>query len=439
LEKETKKIGTITLAISLIGIGLIFLLGNFFDLSPYKDPGLLWPAILIIFGMELIITKAVYSKKGNTVKLSVDVLSLILIIIIILVSVAVNIATNIRLPFIDFDSGGIRFGTNIENFRYKTNTTFNSGPIDIDDIADGKIIINNYLGNINIINSNNSSLLVEANIEVHSNDRNLAKDYLEKAIEINTQENIEISTQLPDNRNIISEPVVDYTIHVPQGCYTVITNGIGNINAEGLSNTLQINNNDGKIVVGSINGNIDIKNSFGAAEASNIQGTISINNNDGSIDVGEIYGDAYLETSFGSITAENVSGCLTAKSSNGSIKATNIKGETDLKTNFGSITMENLSKKISASTSDGSIKLDNTSDLEDDVSLSTGFGSIQISCPPINNATIKASTGFGSIESEGLLEIDKKGDSYTGKAVLGNGSKRINLTTGDGSITINKK
>ncbi|HHU64264.1 MAG TPA: DUF4097 domain-containing protein [Clostridiales bacterium] len=439
MEKETKKVGMITLAISLIGIGLIFLLDNFFDLAPIKDPGLLWPAILIIFGTELVITKKIHSKKENTAKLSVDVLSLILIIIIILALIAANIATNLGLLFTDLNPGSVRFSTNLGAYKYKTSTTFSSGPIDTTAVNNGKIIIENYHGNISIFSNNDDSLLVEAYIEVKNNDSNLAKDYLEKAIKIDARENIKISTQLPDNRNIICNPAVNYTIYVPQDVDTFITNVVGNINAQDLLNTLVIDNNNGEIVVSNINGNVDIKNSLGTVQANNIEGIVSIDNKEGSINVEKIHGNANLTANLGSITARDVTGYLTAKNSNGSIKATDIKGEADLKTSLGSITMENLYKKITASTSSGSIKLDNTFELEDDVLLSTGFGNIQVFCPSVNNATVRASTGFGNIQSEGLLDIDKKGDGCTGRAVLGNGSKSIKLTTGEGSITLHKK
>ncbi len=61
-----RRVGSITLGISLIVFGVLFFLRTFTELVSFEFVLKLWPLVLIIFGFEVLI--AVGKKKGQTFK-----------------------------------------------------------------------------------------------------------------------------------------------------------------------------------------------------------------------------------------------------------------------------------------------------------------------------------------------------------------------------------
>ncbi len=61
-----RRIGSVTLGVSMIAFGVLFFLRTFTKLVSYEFVLKLWPLVLIIFGLEVLI--AVGKKKGQTFK-----------------------------------------------------------------------------------------------------------------------------------------------------------------------------------------------------------------------------------------------------------------------------------------------------------------------------------------------------------------------------------
>jgi len=81
-----KKIGTITLAITLIALGSLLLARNFIDVDTRLLLSILWPSIIIIFGIELIITKTLFAKEESKDNVKIDGLSITFLIFIVIIS-----------------------------------------------------------------------------------------------------------------------------------------------------------------------------------------------------------------------------------------------------------------------------------------------------------------------------------------------------------------
>lgn len=66
-EKGFRRVGTITVGISMVFFGIMFLLCSVFQLVSYQTVFALWPVVLILLGMELFVYsffkgKLVYDK-----------------------------------------------------------------------------------------------------------------------------------------------------------------------------------------------------------------------------------------------------------------------------------------------------------------------------------------------------------------------------------------
>lgn len=66
---RSHRVGSVTAGISMIGYGVMFLLHLFFDMVEYQMMFSLWPVMLILLGLELLISnfstkKVVYDKAA---------------------------------------------------------------------------------------------------------------------------------------------------------------------------------------------------------------------------------------------------------------------------------------------------------------------------------------------------------------------------------------
>lgn len=64
---KTRRVGTVTVGLSMVAFGVMFLLCSVFGIMAYQTVFALWPAILIVLGMELLVFsffqgKLVYDK-----------------------------------------------------------------------------------------------------------------------------------------------------------------------------------------------------------------------------------------------------------------------------------------------------------------------------------------------------------------------------------------
>lgn len=77
-----KRTGTITLGISLIGLGVLFLVHQFFPFLTYQILMMVWPCILILLGLEILVSYIL----GKDSPLQFDGVSIFLTILLTLFS-----------------------------------------------------------------------------------------------------------------------------------------------------------------------------------------------------------------------------------------------------------------------------------------------------------------------------------------------------------------
>ena len=80
MSKE--RTGTITLGISLVGLGILFLIHQFFPFLTYRILMMVWPCILILLGIEIL--ASYFLAKDAPLKF--DGVSIVLIILLTLFS-----------------------------------------------------------------------------------------------------------------------------------------------------------------------------------------------------------------------------------------------------------------------------------------------------------------------------------------------------------------
>lgn len=59
--KRTRRVGSLTCGIALVGFGILFLLNTMFGIVSYTEIFSLWPLLLICLGVEMLISNMKYS------------------------------------------------------------------------------------------------------------------------------------------------------------------------------------------------------------------------------------------------------------------------------------------------------------------------------------------------------------------------------------------
>jgi hypothetical protein len=148
----------------------------------------------------------------------------------------------------------------------------------------------------------------------------------------------------------------------------------------------------------------------------------SISSGDGSLAASGLHGPTELRTGDGSIVVNGHDGALRAHTGDGSVRAS---GRFD---------------RLEVETSDGSIHVDaqQGSRVAGDWRLRTGDGSVHFSLPADLSASLDVSTGDGRIQYSGLNLSSSSKNEHSLRGTLNNGGPRLEIHTGDGSVSLSK-
>ncbi len=425
-----RKVGTVTLAASLIAAGVIMFAQNFIDIS-IRDMFKYWPVLLVALGIEMVIFMLTNKGEKGEVRYGVDGFCIAFIIIAAVLSNGVGFI-NTGFPF------GFNFNGNtvVEGFRYSSSIkeTFEKGNISSNYAVD-TVKVTNVFGNVEVKASNESSIRIEASMDIKCNDENKAREYAKTAIAIKEGTATEIYTRELTNseKQDYSAARINYVIFVPQNVKVEVYGSHGDIDVEGVAGDVKVNNKFGETRIKNIGGNITVDNSFGGIELNDIKGEVTADNSNGRIKANNIQKSANLETAFGAIEAENISGDLIAVSKNGKVTAKNINGKTEVESYFGDVDVQDVTGNVIGKSKNGSVEAEN---VIGNIRLETNFGSIKLDSQNVKDADIYAETKFGSIDTSLPLNKEKSGSKAVAKGNTGNGQYRIELITSNGSIEI---
>jgi hypothetical protein len=425
---KKRKVGTVTLAASLIAAGVVLFAQNFIDIT---IGGLFkyWPVLLIALGIEMLIVMV--TQRNEDVKISIDGFCIAFIIVVGIMS---NSATFINFDFpFEFNFNG---DTIMEGIRYNTSI---KEEIKKDNISSSYTIdtvkVTNPFGNVRVEETSESSIRIEASMEIKCNDEEKAKEYAQNAIVINEGNTTEIYTReiSSSERHDYSNAKINYVIFVPQNVKVEIYGSHGDIDIDGINGNVEVDNKFGETRIKNIGGDATVNNSFGQIVLNDIKGEVVADNSNGRISVNNIQKSADLETAFGEIDVEKVMGGLTAISKNGRITAKNITGKVEVESYFGSVAIEDVTGNVIAKSKNGEVKAER---ITGDTRLETDFGAIKLDSENVNNADIYAETKFGSIDTDLQLNKEKSGSKVIVKGNIGSGQYKIELITSNGSIDI---
>jgi DUF4097 and DUF4098 domain-containing protein YvlB len=168
--------------------------------------------------------------------------------------------------------------------------------------------------------------------------------------------------------------------------------------------------------------------------------------------------DLDVRTSDGNVTAQGVSGKIQFDTGDGNVTAGNIKGDIKIHTGDGHIEGHNFDGSLDANTGDGNLRIDGRFDalalktgdgnIEAQVgsgskvmngwNLHSGDGHITLRVPGDLNATLDAHTGDGSITLDIPIQVSGSLSHSSVRGKMNAGGPTLAVSSGDGSIHIEK-
>ncbi|MEK5023652.1 DUF4097 family beta strand repeat-containing protein [Paenibacillus sp. FSL M7-1046] len=319
------KIGSFTAAIGCIVLGVIIVLAQF-DVVTYDALGFIWPALLILFGLEMLLRLFIRSE----VKSRVSGWAVVLIIVLVAASGAQTVLA----------------GGSISRILGKTQLAPLSGTVEVKpEIKKIKIELPN--GKVKVQGVEGSTLDYEGSLELPGKSASEAASALEKKWKVTTEGDT-LTLEL-DEETTWLDIQIGFNFKDP---YL-------NVNLP-MNLAVEVDTGDGSVEASDLKAGIEIDTSNGTLDIHDVAGGVDAHTSNGTMVVKEVQGEVKLVSSNGAITLGNIDGSLTAKSSNGRITIDSAAtGDWDLKSSNGKITASlpaASDAKITADTSNGALK-----------------------------------------------------------------------------------
>ena len=193
----------------------------------------------------------------------------------------------------------------------------------------------------------------------------------------------------------------------------------------------------GEVSVSNVDGRLYIDVGSADVTSRDTQGYLNIDTGSGKVDISGARGDVFVDTGSGRVQVSDTRGDqLNIDTGSGGVSGSGLSArELLVDTGSGSVELSSLTAtEISVDTGSGSVDLALDSNPRS-VLVDTGSGSVTLSLPSDFSATVEVETGSGGIRTEFPIQLRRsERDHIIG--TIGDGSGRLEVDTGSGSVTI---
>ncbi|MFB3924241.1 MAG: DUF4097 family beta strand repeat-containing protein [Terriglobia bacterium] len=450
--------GSIFWALTLIGVGGIFLYHNFNpSLRPWQIIAKYWPILIIFWGLSKLIDYLQSQAHPETTPVPLFSGSEVVLLLLIL-ALGTLVSKIVLNPWhrwpaavgidVDDDFGNL-FG---ESYTYtKTVSQAVKSPT-------GLIVVVRR-GDVEIHASDQNTIEAVVKETVRSPNEDDAKktsndlkySIIEQAGRYLLQTNLD---SLPDNgRNIRT----DFTLTVPRALSAEITTERGDVTLDGLKGEQTITAKHGDLHVSNVEGMVRAHKSGGSADFRDIKGNVDIDGRGRDVEASNVTGTVAVNGEFsGSVQFQNVAQTLRFNSSRtdltvqklsgrlnmelGSLDANGVDGPFEVATKQKDISLEEFKHSVKISTSNGGVRLQTSTPLTQPVNVDVNKGEIELAIPPKSNFQVDARSRHGNVECEFAgLNVNEDGDTPSITGAYGKGGPTLRLANSYGTIHLRKE
>lgn len=419
------KLGRITLALTLIFIGVSVLLSFFYNANYLYWALKFWPVVIIILGVEILISA--FLSDNEKIKVKIDVVSIILTIVFLGIFTVVGVGSQFAKNFKGFE----HFGINFSNYDYSKTVEKKLSLKDVNTFE----IENRYGGEMDIEASEGNVVEVTANVTFRYNDEKLVNENLEKSFSLNEGTDSKISVNNIENKDITIEKV-DFKVKVPKKVNLNLKNNYGNIKVSSIQGDLNFDVKNGEADIKDVSGKIIGTNGYGNTKVYGVSGDVELTTKNGEVEIKNVSGNLKVENSYGKTSVENITGNTEISANNGEVVAKNVKGTSDISSKYGEVSLKNLIKGGKIEGQNGNIKLVYTEKVQGDFNIKASYGGIKLKIAKDQEGTFNCITQHGSVDTSLPLQKSNEDNEKSIKGTIGAGTNAFNITSKNGNISI---
>lgn len=289
------KVGTLSMGLLLIALGILLLGNTFWDISITQIIAYGWPIILIILGIEVIAYS--FFKKDRPIKF--DIISIIILILALMFTFTIYALQETGITSL------IRGSINGQSYTFNINESLEL-PESVDEI-----IIDAPNGEFNITgsNSDSSKANIDGTIRIGASSKAEAEKFFNDIFTIKISGNQAIIRIEQINRNNWFNGWTlesDLNISIPSDKFlktnlingdTYITNMSNSGNLVGTNGKIELTDSKGYYNIKTVNGSIIVNNNEGDITAKTVNGDINVNKVSAGLDLDSTNGDIEVSTS----------------------------------------------------------------------------------------------------------------------------------------------
>jgi Putative adhesin len=170
------------------------------------------------------------------------------------------------------------------------------------------------------------------------------------------------------------------------------------------------------------------------------ESNLDVNTGDGNVDAQPVSGNVRINTGDGNINANGIKGDIYMHSGDGHIEGANLDGTLKVDTGDGHVTVGGRFDSLDVRTGDGNIdaSANSGSKVANGWNLHSGDGRINLRVPGDLSANLDAHTGDGTITVDMDVTVSGSLGHSTVRGKINGGGGELRITSGDGSIHVEK-
>ena len=450
----TYRRGSIFWALTLIGVGCIFLWQNFDPtIHPWQVIAKFWPILIIFWGLSKLIDYVQAQAHPDTIPPPLFSGSEVVLLVLILVMGTI-VSKVVLHPWQQWgwhiDDDEI---SNIFLNSYSYTQTF-SQPVH----GTPHLVLGDQRGDLEIRGADQAAIDVMAKESIRAEDEIAAKKMsdslkLEVAEEAGHYVLRSNRHSLPDEGRRIT---VDLSLRVPKATTCEVDSQSGDIAVDGLNGDQTLATHKGDVRATDVQGLVKIHKSGGSTEVRGAKGSVELDGHGDDIEIADVSDTVTVHGEFsGALQFRNVAQTLRYESSRtkmtaqklsgrlnmevGSLEVNGIDGPFEVTTRQKDVTVNGFKHSVHITDNNGQITLQTSTPPTHDIQVESKNGAVELTLPPGSSFQIEADSHHGEVECDFSgpgLKVAREGDTPSITGSYGKGGPMIHINTDYGAIHI---
>ncbi len=449
--------GSIFWALTLIGVGAIFLYQNFNPaVHPWQIIAKFWPILIIFWGLSKLIDHLQAHAHPETAAPPLFSGSEVVLLVLILV-LGTLISKIVLRPWHRWSDLGIQVDDDefsnlfLDSFTYSQNLSQAVKP-------QPHLVVEDQRGDLEIRGADQSTIDVIAKKVIRADGEAAAR-------KLSDNLKVEIVEEgghyvLRSNRRSLTEGgnhvKIDLVVRVPKATTTEITSERGDVSLETVRGDQTLSSLHGDVRISNAEGLVRVHKTGGLTEVGPVKGTVELDGRGNDVTISDVTGAATVNGEFsGSVEFRNVSQTLRFTSSRtdltlqkltgrltmdlGSLEARGLDGPFEISTRHKDITLEEFRHSVKIADTNGDIQLRTSIAPTHPIEVDSKKGDIELTLPTSSNFQVDANSRHGEAEcdfSGPNLKVQKEGEAPAITGSYGKGGPTIHLSTAYGTIRL---